>query len=76
VSLFLLYRVEQPVEIGDVRRVRAHPDDVLADFFDGLVQHFLTVARDEDISAFLDKTLGRRQCHAGSSSGNHGDFIL
>ena len=73
---FVIERVERTVEVVEIGRVAAHAGHVPADQPDGLVEHLLPPARDEDIGAFFDEPPGARQRHAARSTRDDRNLTL
>jgi hypothetical protein len=75
-ALFLLDRLEQTVQIGEVGRIGLHAGHVPADQLDGFVQRLLPSARDEDVSSFVHEQLGTGQRHTTCRTCDHRDLAI
>jgi hypothetical protein len=70
----LLHRVEQPVEVREVRDVAPHAGDVRADPSYRFIELRLPAARDEDVGPLGDEAPGGSQPDAAVAPGNDRDF--
>ena len=75
-ALFLLDRLEQAVQIGEVGRIGLHAGHVPADLLDGFVQRVLASARDEDVGSFVYEQLGAGQRHTTCRACDHRDLAI
>jgi hypothetical protein len=60
-ALLLLDRIEQVIEIVEIRRITPYAGHVPPDQLDGLIERLLPAARDENVRAFFNEALGALQ---------------
>jgi len=73
-ALFSLDRVEQAVEVVEIRRVTTHAGHVPANQLDGLIELPLLPTRDENVGALFNEELSARQRHAARSTRDDCNF--
>src|ERR1700734_1056068 len=66
----------ETIKVGQFGNVSLNASNVAANCFHGLVEFFLTTARDEYISPFLDEKLCRSQPYSTRAAGNDRHFSL
>src|SRR5271170_6319993 len=75
-ALFLLDRVEQTVQIVEVRRIALHAGHVPANQLDGFIHSLLPPTRNENVSSFVNEQLGTGQRHTARRAGDHRDLAI
>src|SRR4051794_31723838 len=75
-ALFPFDRIEQTVEVIEIRRVTAPPGHVPANHLDRLIELLLPPTRDENVGAFFNEPHGARQRHAARSTRDDCDLPL
>ncbi len=75
-ALFPLDRLEQTVQIFEVRRVGLYAGHVPPDQLDGVVQRVLPTACNEDMSSFVDEQLGASQRHTTCRACDHRNLAI
>ncbi|GAB1537787.1 hypothetical protein NUACC21_04410 [Scytonema sp. NUACC21] len=73
-SLLLLDRGKQAIEVWQLGGIALNTRDVFTDRFDGGIKFSLATTRDEDIGTFGDKALGSGKTDAAGATGDKSDF--
>ena len=68
--------LDEPVEVGEVGRVRSHAGDVWAEGGHGLVDLALATCRDDDVGTLGDEPLRDGSPDPCRSRGHHGELVL
>src|SRR5437870_12662227 len=73
-ALLPLDLCEEAIEIAKVRNVSLYAGDISPDLLDRRRQLRIAAPRNEDVRAFVDKLLRRRQANAAIAASNEGNF--
>jgi hypothetical protein len=65
---------EEPIEIAEVQRVPLYAGNISSDLLHRRGQLPITASRHEDVGAFVDELLRRRQADAAIAAGDESDF--
>jgi hypothetical protein len=74
VSLLLLDRGEQAIEVFQLGNIALNTHDVFTDRFYGSIKFSLATTRDKDIGTFGDKALGGGKTDATVTASDKSDF--
>jgi hypothetical protein len=75
-ALFVEDRREQPVQVGTVGDITGDGHQPVPDQRFRLVQLAFATAHDEDVRAFVDEPLRRRQADTAAAAGDYGDLAI
>jgi hypothetical protein len=71
-----LHGFVETIEVPQFGDVSLNSGNVAADHLHGLFEFLLPATCYEDVGAFIDKSLGRRETYSCGAAGNHGHLAL